>query len=119
MSEEQKLQEVKERNYQCALKLCKALDIYIVKELEDSIDDTECIVYRIIENLFSLNFENSMRERIEKKRKYYMYYHLLHIREEMGRAFSQFDKKIIKEILQRPFLKSAGGRKRKTRKCKW
>ena len=36
----------------------------------------------------------------------------------MGRAFSQFDKKIIKEILQRPFLKSAGGRKRKTQKYK-
>jgi hypothetical protein len=36
----------------------------------------------------------------------------------MGRAFSQFDKKIIKEIMQRPFLKSAGGRKRNTRKNK-
>ena len=36
----------------------------------------------------------------------------------MGRAFSEFDKKIIKEILQRPFLKSAGGRKRKTQKSK-
>jgi hypothetical protein len=36
----------------------------------------------------------------------------------MGRAFSEFDKKIIKEILQRPFLKSAGGRKRKTQKIK-
>ena len=103
MSEEQKLEEVKERNYQCALKLCKALEIDIVKELEDttiSIDDTECIVYRIIENLFSLNFENSMRERIEKKRKYYMYYHLLHIREEMGWTSEEFYQEFLDKLIR-------------------
>lgn len=103
MSEEQKLQEVKERNYQCALKLCKALDINIFKELEEttiSIDDTEYIVYRIIENLFCCTFEKSMREKIEKRRKYYMYNHLLHIREEMGWSSEEFYQEILDQLIR-------------------
>lgn len=36
----------------------------------------------------------------------------------MGRKFADLDKKIIKEIMQRPFSKLSGGIKRKTMKNK-
>jgi hypothetical protein len=41
-----------------------------------------------------------MRERIEKKRKYYMYYHLLHIREEMGWTSEEFYQEILDQLIR-------------------